>query len=505
MNPALPLADWLIILLYGGIVIAIGLRVGRGHQDSHQLALGGRRLPTWAVLCSMVATEISAATFIGVPHRAYLGNWSYLQFAFGALFAKAVLAMTLIPLYHRLGVVTVYGFLEERFGPRARRWAAIFFIVGRILASGVRLFIAALAFSVATGLSLELCILSCGIVAGVYTLYGGIRAVIWTDTLQGALFLLAAVSTIVAIIARSEGGLGALMGWAEAHDRMRIFTFEPFLSLTSDRPFSVAFIGGFFLTLATHGTDHDMVQRLLTTSDGRKAGSALLGSALVTFPVVGAFLFIGTGLAYFYAFGAGHDISDSSKVFPIFVIHELPVGLRGLIFAGLFAAAMSSLDSAMCAITTTWIHDVRSVSGAPSHDSARTLKRTRVATVVIGSLLILAALLCSVYYQARAEGGGGGNQFSLVDLALSSMTIIYGGLLGIFLLGFISRKRGSEKSVIAGLVAGSLVGLFLFLHPMIFAEEYTLAWSWWIVISASVSFGVASIPRRRAALRGSAP
>jgi SSS family transporter len=453
-----------------------------------------RELPSWAVLLSMVATELSAATFIGVPHAAYGGDWAYLQFAFGALAGKLVLAGTAIPLYHQLRVVTVYEFLERRFGPGSRLAAALCFIAGRVLASGVRLFIAALAFAVVTGLDVEAAIVVCGVIAGLYTLAGGIRAVVWTDVLQGAVFLAAGIACVVALALRADGGLPAVVTWADAADRMQVLHWAPVIALGDTRPFLVGLVGGFFLTLATHGTDYDMVQRLLTTRDGRASSRALVGSALLNFPLTALFLFIGTGLAFAHSTPPPYDIADTSRVLPIFALHELPSGARGLLFAGLFAAAMSSFDSAVCAIATTFSVDV-----LPRAASQATLvRRLRIASVAFCGLLIVAALAMSTYHRALADAGAGvraGPEFSLVDLALSAMTILYGGLLGVFALGIADQRRGDDASAVAGLAVGGLVGGALFLHPLIVGRAL-IAWPWWIPIAATAALLVAAIPRR---------
>jgi len=481
-----------VMALYAAALLWIGRRASAGRLDASELMLGGRRLPAWAVLCSMVATELSAATFIGVPHAAYTGDWSYLQLAIGALLAKGVLAKWVIPLYHRSGIVTVYGFLAGRFGDRPRRVAALGFVGGRVLASGVRLFIAALALSAVSDVRIETAILCCGIVAGLYTVLGGIRAVIWTDVLQGALFVLAAAAILVVLATQTDGGLGAVFDWAGESGRRRVIYAEPLFSLSDGRVFGVALLGGFFLTLATHATDHDMVQRLLTTRDARRASGALLGSALLNFPLSLTFLAIGTGLAHFYLTDPGYAIEDHARILPLFALHELPAGLRGLVFAGLFAAAMSSLDSAICAIATTWVSDIRGSESAAT-DPAR---RMRVASIITSAILIAAALCMAAYHEALQRGAGA--RLSLVDFALSSMTVLYGALLGIFALGLLSRTRGSEASVITGAAVGALSGLALFLHPLLL-DGPRIAWSWWIPISASLTLVVAASRRTRAA------
>ena len=489
--------DAAIVCAYAIAVLWIGWRVSRRDASADALALAERRVPVWAALLSMSATELSAATFIGVPQAAYLGDWSFLQLAFGSLLAKVVLAARVITLYHRLEVVTVYGFLELRFGGLARRLCAGAFVLGRLGASGVRLFIAALALSVATGLPIEGAILLAGGVAGLYTLAGGLRAVIWTDTLQAGLLIVGALALIVTLGAALDGGWPGILEWARAGDRTRVFHLTPLFSLASGTPFGVALIGAFFLTLATHATDHDMVQRLLATRDGRGGGRALLGSALLNFPLTALFLLIGTGLAWFYATAAsstGPAVDASTRVLPIFALNEVPAGLRGLLFAGLFAAAMSSLDSAICALSTTWVYDVR--PGPPAAPASAA--RIRVGSLCFAALLVSAAIAMAHYHawlEARPAAEGGP---SLIDFALSSMTILYGALLGVFGLGILTRERGSPRSVAIALVVGACVGLALFLQP-VFGGETRLAWPWWVPVTAALSFGIGCLGRRERA------
>ena len=481
--------DYAVIAAYAGLVLWIGLYSARQHTTSQDLLLGRRAVPSWAVLMSMVATELSAATFIGVPVAAYSGNWSYLQLAFGALLGKLVLARFVIPLYHELKVVTVYGFLETRFGPATRRGAAIAFASGRLLASGVRLFIAALAFSVVSDQSVAVTILGSGVLAVAYTRIGGIRSVIWTDVLQGAVFIVAACALVYSV---SDGlmSMGESLRWAERGGKTAVFQWQPFFTLTTSLGFGTALVGGFFLTLATHATDHDMVQRLLTTKTGRGGGLALAGSGLLNFPLTLLFLYIGTGIAYQYSVPPPYDISAADQIMPLFAIHELGPGLRGLVFAGLFAAAMSSLDSAICAIATTWVVDIMP-DETPSDDDRLLAARLKKTSTVVGFALIGAALMMSMYH---ARLGADGALPTLVEFALSSMSILYGGLLGIFARGLLIKRLGNDRSAVYGLIAGSFVGLALFLHPALFGETL-IAWTYWIPISALCSFAVACVRR----------
>jgi Na+/proline symporter len=475
-----------VIAAYAVAVLVLGRRAGRNHESAEDLLVGRRSIPTWAVLGSMVATELSAATFLGVPDAAYVGSWSYLELAFGALLGKIVVSVRVIPLYHRLNVVSIYQLLELRFGVRAQRAAAGCFVAGRLLASGVRLFIAALAFAAVTGTGVPTAIVACGVVAGAYTRSGGIRSVIWTDILQAGVFLAGAIALLVAAASAIPGGLGGLLEWAQSGGRMQVFTFSPLFSWTDSRGFGTAVVGGFFLTLATHGTDFDMVQRLLTARGGRAGGAALTGSALLNFPITALFLLVGTAIAAHYALAPPGWETDAGRVVPTYALQALPIGVRGLVFAGLLAAAMSSLDSAICAIATSWTVDfgLGAKTGGEVATAEALAARTRRAALAASVALVLAALGMSAYHALLPAGGEGG--LGLVEFALSAMTILYGGLLGVFAVAIGMPGRGSERGAVAGLALGSTTGLLLFLHPVVLGEVW-LAWTWWIPLSASIA------------------
>jgi len=512
------LFDALVIALYAAAVLAIGAAVTRRDAGGEDYLLGSRRIPAWAALCSLIATELSAATFIGVPNDAFVNlGWTYLQFGIGSLLARLVLARVVIPLYHRERVRTVYEFIGTRYGEGARLATAWTFLGGRLIAASVRLFIAGFAFAHVIGAGSELAIIGCGIVAAVYSTSGGIRAVIWTDVLQGAILLAGAVAALATIHGAMPGGLPAALDWAREEGAMRWLSFprpEPagesasaaewaLLLLRTPNAFITALAGGFFLTLATHSTDHDMVQRLLTTQSGRKGGIALAASGLVNFPVVALFLLLGTGLAALRAAGVFHP-EGTDQVFPQFVSEWMAPPWRGLLLAGLFAATMSSLDSTMCALSATWAVDIRGSGGrardgAPAGDGS--LERaSRLGTAVFAGLLVLFALGFAEYRERHA-----GEQTSLVQFALSAMTVVYGALLAVFVFGFLVR-RGSSTGAVIALAAGSATGAALFLQKF-WLGETRIAWPWWVPISAAVSFAIVSAfpytPREGAA--GAAP
>ncbi|MAG55893.1 MAG: hypothetical protein CMJ83_06345 [Planctomycetes bacterium] len=488
--------DWMVIAAYAIVVIVIGLRAGRGRQSAEDYFLGGRKIPWWAALCSMVATELSAATFIGTPQKGFGGDWTYLQYAIGSLLARVVLATWFISLYYRLRLVTVYGLLGQRFGRTSELTSAWLFLGGRLIASGSRLFIAGLAFATVTGTSIEVAILIAGGLAMAYTLVGGIRAVIWTDTLQGAVFIVSAIVAIVVAVRLAPEDAGGI--WSAAVDADKTTVIREFFGQGTS--LFAAIVGGFFLTMATHGTDQDMVQRLLTTSNSRRGGLALVLSGVANFPVVILFLFLGTAMwAYYRSWSGTYDIGETEKIFPLFVLKEVPTGLRGLIFAGLFAAAMSSMDSALNSLATTWVVNIRGRvgEGQEGEDAAR-VATTQRATLGFGALLVAAGL--GLVFYKRAVEGAGGQQLDLIDLALSSMSIFYGGLLGGFVVALLTPHRGTDLSVTIGMAAGGVLGVLLFLHPtpLMFGETY-VPWVYWILSSATVAFVIgASVPKPEA-------
>ena len=474
--------DVTVLLAYAAGLLWLGLRTGGRRATGDELALAGRSMPGWSVLCSMIATELSAATFIGVPQAAFVGDWSYLQLAVGALLAKLVLGRHLVPLYHRRRFTTVYELFGARDGETTERVVALTFVAGRVLASGARLFIAAQAVAVLAGLSSGFAIVVTGVVAGAYTVRGGIRAVIRTDVLQGAIFLVAIAALFAGLIVTLDLDAGALLRWALAEDRMRVFHAAPLLSLGDPRAFGTALFGGFALTLATHGTDQDMVQRLLTAKDGRSGGAALQRSGWLNFPITALFLSVGTLLAYAHSTGALPEIAASERLVPTVARDLLPPGLRALVFAGLFAAAMSSLDSAICALATTWVTDI-----APRGSDAHPERRLRRASVVFTVLLMAAAWAMSAYWGAlQSSASDGAPPLDLVQFALSAMSILYGGLLGVFVVAWIRPDEGYARATLSGLAAGAVLGALLFLQPLLL-ERTIVAWPWWIPMSACVS------------------
>ena len=504
--------DWLVVTLFLGAVLVLGLKAAGRQRSTRDYFLGDRSLPWWAVALSIIATETSAATYIGLPGIAYRESWHFLQMALGFVLARVFIALFVLKVYYRAEVVTVYGFLERRFGEGARVTAALLFLAGRVIGSGVRLFAACLALRVAAGWTgdreMVLAIAALGLLALSYTLLGGIKAVVWTECVLGVVFLLGGLLAAGLLLARIPGGPGAAAGVPEFADKIRILHLAPPEGggwLSSAQPVWVALAGGFVLSLATHGTDQDMVQRMLTCADARHGGKSLIASALLMLPLAVVFLAVGS-LLYFYhrldpaAKPAG--VSNADDYFLLFIAREIPSGLAGLVLAGLFAAAVSSHTSVLNALASTSIADFYRPHLRPEAPERHYLLASRLITLAWGIVLIGVAAAFI------------GSEENVLNLALASLTYFYGSLLGVFLLGIFTR-RGSSASATLGMLAAVPAVLLLQLRtflerpalapaavralidglPSWLAEALRsgvplLAWPLWIVVGTAITLAI---------------
>jgi len=488
-NPWMLATDWAVLLVYVALVLGIGWHVSRGTKSAEGHLRANRDLPAWAVVFSILAAEVSAATYVGVPETSFKGNWTYLQFALGALIGKWVVSTWFVRLYWRLNLPTVYGLLAQRIGARSQRASAWAFLCGRLVASGVRLYIAALAFSVVTGLAVWQCILLMAGISTLYTLIGGLKAVVWTDVAQGTVFFVGALTALVVGLHEIGLPVGQIASEALEAGKLRLFALEgnPLVSTSS---LWSALLGGFLLALAVQGTDQEAVQHMLNTRSERSAGRTVLTSGLMTFPIVAAFLAVGTMLWAFQRHVGPHGYAletaeDIKRVFPNFILHELPVGVRGLVFAGLFAAAISSLGATLNAAAAAWTHDI-----AP-RARGFSLAGVRALTGAFGVLLAGIGLFFDWY--AR------GSTTDLVQIALGAMTILYGGILGAFLVALFAARRGSDASVPLGMLAGVASGSVLFFQDKLFGQRF-LEWPWCLCLSTLLAAGVGLLAPRRARL-----
>lgn len=476
--------DWVVLVLYLVGTTWLGVRLGRGQKTARDYFVAGGTIPWWAVLFSVVATETSALTFISIPGLAYLGDLSFLQVATGYLLGRIVIAYTLLPRYADGELVTAYALLEHRFGLGTRRLASVTFMVTRAFGDSVRLFATsipvALIFSglVAPELAAPLAIVVLGLATVIYTYHGGMRAVVWTDVLQMGVYLLGGLGALWLIGAGVDGGWHAILDRARAADKLRVLDFYTGF----DRPHTVlaGLLGGGFLAMASHGADQIIVQRLLASGSLRDARRALIGSGVVVIAQFALFLFIGIGL---WAFYEARVFPAPDRIFPAFIISEMPPVMTGIVIAAILAAAMSTVSGSLNALAASTLHDLYApLRGTPS--DAEGLRLSRVFTLAWAVVLVGGALLY------RAEGT------PVVVIALSIASFTYGGLLGGFFLAML-WPRAVQRDAITGMAVGIFVmsivvfaGRLATAVPALatpLAPVIGIAWPWYVLIGTSVT------------------
>src|SRR5438309_1095135 len=408
--------DCLVLFLYFFIIIAIGLRMGRKEESLHDFALGGRRIPWWAVLASIVAAETSAATFFGVPGEGFaLRKYTYLQLAFGTILARILVSYIFIKPYYDYKVYSIYEYLTARFGVGTKNAASAIFLVTRVLASGARLYVAAIALALAYEMvsgarpnqsqTLWIYVVACVVIViltAIYTTLGGIKAVVWTDFIQASIMIGSALVALGLLYSAIPGG------WQEIVQRHGGFSASDFITTGLDPAkhgwekwkgmFEIEYtifaglIGSTFVTMATHGTDQDMVQRMLTAVDVRRSRRSLVLSGLADIPIVLTFLSIGLLLWTYYQAHPDPTLPKApSETFCHFVLYQMPVGLRGLLIAGIFATAMGSLSTALNALATSFTRDWYETYINPRSTAEQSLRAVRRATVAFSILMIVVA------------------------------------------------------------------------------------------------------------------
>ena len=470
----LPLSAVLVLAVYVVAITAFGTWLGRRGRSVKDYFLGGRSVPWWAIAACIVATETSTLTFIGAPGTAYNGNWTFLQLVVGYVIGRLVVAAVFIPAYFRGDLYTSYELLQRRFGGAVRGTSAAIFLMYRTLGDGIRLHAAALVLSVAAGFPEWWCIVLLGAAMILYTEEGGVTATIWTDTIQMFVYLAGALVCLVAVAQTLPDGIAGAMTAARAAGKLQIIdtSFDP------TRPFTLlaGVIGGAFLTLATHGTDHYLVQRLLVARSRRDAAIGLTVSGFLVMAQFVLFLFLGT---LFWAHYGGRPFARGDEVLPTFVSTELPGALVGFILAAVVAAALSpSLNS----MASTTVRDFYLPYFRPGATDAQQMRVGRVFTVIWGVLQMAVAVAAQGIDSALQDG-------------LAALSYASGPIVGAFLLGVLTRMANS-----AGTMTGMVVGLAVSLSvgrlaPVVFGRS-GVAWTWNVAIGAVVTVAVGLIVSR---------
>jgi len=472
------LADTTVFALYLVAVLAIGFWAGRQERDTTDYFLGGRRQHWLIVGLSIIATEVSALTFIGVPAEAFRGDWSYLQMYVGSFLGRMLIVLLLLPAFYGSSVTTVYEYLGQRFGIRTRTTAVVLFFASRIVGSGIRLLVASLAISVVFQWSLPRVIIGVAAFAVLYTTFGGIKAIIWTDALQAIVFLLGGVVAVVFLLQAAPGTWGESLAAARDAGKLQVLTLD--WHPNNVKSLWVLAIHATVLNMAALGTDQDLTQRMLTCPDLKRGQRSLIFNAFAGLPVVCLFLLVGTLLYVFYSSSTGGLPTDSAaqddRIFPYFIATALPsgYGLRGLLVAGVFAAAMSSLDSALGALSSTAVTDIYRVFIRRHASERHYLMVARISSVVFGALLAGVALAFMQHDELLWE-------------TFRWASLIFGGMLGVFLLGVMTRSRGHD--IVNVLAMLSSIALLALLKVWQEGREIVLiAWPWWIVLGTGWTF-----------------
>jgi SSS family solute:Na+ symporter len=477
--------DFVVLLVYLVGTTLLGVWLGRDQKDAKDYFVAGKTIPWWAILFSVVATETSALTFISIPGLAYTTNLGFLQIATGYLLGRIVVAYTLLPKYYQGDLVTAYALLEKRFGIATRRFASITFMGTRALADSVRVFATAIPIALIIGpivpqqYLMPSAILILGILTLIYTYHGGMRAVVWTDVVQTIVYLGGGLAAVYILGNRVLGGWGTIISDAGAADKLKAFDFY----LGFDRPLTLfaGLLGGAFLSMASHGADQLIVQRLLAASSLKDSRKALIGSGVAVIAQFALFLLIGLGL---WAFYDQRVFAVPDSIFPDFVVNQMPAGLRGLIIAAVLAAAMSSLSGSMNSLAAATTHDIYLPLSGRAPADPKTLRMGKLFTLFWGVVLLTAALLY------RQQGT------PVVVVALSIASFTYGGLLGGFFLGMLWRRAIQRDAILGMATAIIIMSVVVFarqLTPVFpsFTETLTalsrIAWPWYVLIGTTIT------------------
>lgn len=468
---SLSATDYLVIAGYLLAITAFGSWFARFQKTTRDYFLTDRSVPWWAICFTIVATETSTLTFIGIPAQAYAGNMTFLQLAAGYIIGRVLVSVLFIPAYFRGDLFTSYELLQRRFGTRVKTLSAVIFLITRSLADGIRLFTTALVIAVVTQVPVTWVVIILGAAMIIYTMRGGVSAVIWTDVVQMFVYIAGAAAVAIALLTRIDGG------WAEVMrvgaQTGRFVMIDASWDVTRAYTLWAGLLGGVALTLSTHGTDQYLVQRLLSARSQKEASSGLVLSGFIVFAQFILFLLIGVMLfAYYQQHPLAAPLARTDQILPIFVVNELRNGLAGFIVAAIVAAALSPSLNAMAATT---VSDFYLPYFNPSADQDTQMRVSKRATVAWGGVQLLVAI---------------GAQFmnrSVLDAGLAVLSFASGAVLGAFLLGTLAPSI-RERDTFAGMIAGLLVMTAVWWATPI-------AFTWYVLIGAVTTCVVAGASR----------
>ena len=463
---ALTTGDYLVIAIYLVAITAFGSWFAKFQKTTRDYFLADRSSPWWAICFTIVATETSTLSFIGVPAQAYGGAMFFLQLAFGYIVGRVIVSLLFIPAYFRGELVTSYELLQRRFGASVKTAASAIFLLTRSLADGVRLFATALVIAVVTGVPVTWTVVLLGAAMVIYTVRGGASAVIWTDVVQMFVYIAGAGLVFFALLERIPGGWSEVVATGSAAGKFAVLNFatDPKIVYT----FWAGLVGGVALTLATHGTDQFLVQRLLSARSAREASLGLVLSGFIVFAQFTLFLVIGVMLYAYYQHVPAPVLGRADEILPRFVVDSLTGGTAGFIVAAIVAAALSPSLNSMAAVT---VKDFYVKFFRPDATDAQMMRLARQSTIAWGVVQIGVAI--AAQWMDR----------SVLDAGLAVLSLAAGPVLGAFLVGLLTT-RVNTSSMLAGMITGTVMLVLLWYTAAV-------AWTWYAFIGATVTSVVA--------------
>src|SRR6266478_8116997 len=458
--------DLAIIALYLVGITLFGLRFRRRQRSLRDYFLAGRNIPWWAISLSIVAAETSTLTIISIPGLAYDSNFTFLQVVMGYVIGRVIISFVLLPQYFRGELYTAYQLIERRFGPELRTVTAGLFLLTRAAAEGVRVYAVSIVVAIALGTGEIASIAIITALTLIYTCEGGLTAVIWSDVVQTAIYVGGTLVGLFTILHLVPGGWPAIHSLAESAGKLRVFDFTP--DFWKPYTFWAGLIGGTFFTTASHGTDQLIVQRLLAARNQRQSVAALVSSGVAVLFQFALFLTIGVMLFAFYHVPSA-SFGKADRIFPTFIVTQMPHGISGLLIAAILAAAMSNLSAALNSLSSSSIIDFY-LQRYPHIDERRKIRLSRMATL-FWALLLFGLAVLSLHKVGR-----------VIEVGLQIASVAYGALLGVFLLGVLTR-RANQAGAIVGMLCGFIAELYIGLNTRV-------PWTWYVAIGTVVTFGV---------------
>lgn len=468
--------DYLIIACYLIGIAIFGALSGGKQKSAKDYFLGAKDIPWWIICFAIVATETSTLTFISIPGLSYVtgGNLNFLQITIGYLIGRIVVAFVLLPRYYKGELSTAYAFLEERFGVKTRSFASIVFLFTRVAADGVRLFATAIPLKFILNINYPTAIMIIALVTLLFTYIGGVKGVLWVDSVQMFIYLGGAILAGCILVSYIPGGFAGFVQRTAPLGKLTVINlgFDKGFAHFFSNPYTLlaGILGGAFLSMASHGTDQLIVQRLLAAKNLRDSKKAIIGSGLIIIVQFAIFLLVGVALYAYYGPLKG---IKGDEVFVKFIVEKLPVGVSGIIIAGLFASAMSTLAGSITSLSSSSMMDLYRpyIRKNRAEDTLHELRVSRMLTVFWASLLVVAAI--AFMHSSSA----------VIELALSIASFTYGGLLGTFLLGILVKKARQRDALVA-FSSGIIIMSAVILLKLV-------AWTWFTIIGviATVSIG----------------